>query len=147
MIKYYFLSQNKNLDCVLYPRIPDNRLTRQGYEDNKIKRVCVATSISGALKGLSIRQKDAVYYVYRPIGEYNILKPSVQQVPDVEHTGERWILTPVKMELIKSIQITEPSEYFVYKIGNVKHKAHGWKYKTLENLQISNESILYKWIG
>ena len=35
--KYYFLSENNMDQKVLRPRIPNNFMTKNGYEDNKAK--------------------------------------------------------------------------------------------------------------
>ena len=36
-----FIVSAENLPNVIYPRIPNNYLTKFGYEDNVTKRVCV----------------------------------------------------------------------------------------------------------
>ena len=44
-MKLYHISE-KNLDGqILHPRIPDNFLTTQGYEESKTVRICLCKSI------------------------------------------------------------------------------------------------------
>ena len=50
----FFLSQTNMDGKTLTPRIPKNFFTENGFEDNKTKRVCFATSIDACLMGLSM---------------------------------------------------------------------------------------------
>lgn len=50
--KFYFVSDNDNLKKI-YPRVPKNFFTKNGYEDATTKRVCLSKSINGSLSALS----------------------------------------------------------------------------------------------
>lgn len=101
-IQLYFISTKENIKS-LSPRIPDNFFTRKGYEDNKTPRVCFSTDIGKCLMGLSSRCEGQKYYVYKPIGEYEVITPTKKQVPDVEITDEKWICEKVEVECIGEI--------------------------------------------
>lgn len=62
--QYYFISDKNNIKT-LYPRIPDNFMTKNGYEDNITKRVCFSTSIGGCLAALSMNCENKEFYVYQ----------------------------------------------------------------------------------
>ena len=104
-VQLYFISTKENIKS-LSPRIPDNFFTRKGYEDNKIPRVCFSTDIGKCLMGLSIKCADQKYYVYQPVGEYEVITPTKKQVPDVEITDEKWICEKVEIECIGEILCT-----------------------------------------
>ena len=101
----YFISE-KNMDNkVLKPRIPNNYFTKNGYEDNETKRVCFCSSIDKCLMALSINCKNKEFYIHIPIGNFNIITPTIQQVPDCKITGEKWILNPVNIKCIGKIKV------------------------------------------
>ena len=100
--KLYFISTKENIKYLI-PRIPDNFFTRNGYEDNKTPRVCFSTDIGKCLMALSNKCTGQKYYVYQPIGKYNVISPTKKQVPDVEITDEKWICEKVKLSCIGKI--------------------------------------------
>lgn len=100
--KLYFISTKENIKYLI-PRIPDNFFTRNGYEDNKTPRVCFSTDIGKCLMALSNKCTGQKYYVYQPIGKYNVISPTKKQVPDVEITDEKWICEKVKLICIGKI--------------------------------------------
>ena len=100
--KLYFISTKENIKYLI-PRIPDNFFTRNGYEDNKTPRVCFSTDIGKCLMALSNKCTGQKYYVYQPIGKYNVISPTKKQVPDVEITDEKWICKKVKLSCIGKI--------------------------------------------
>lgn len=111
-----FLSPDSDWnETVISPRIPDNYMTQNGYEDNKTPRVCFSTSISKALRALSQKCTGMELYVYtpdKPCGrntspyQYKCVTPTKEQVPDVDITEERWILTPVVLYKVGKIRVT-----------------------------------------
>ena len=117
--KLYFVSESSDWDDGrMMPRIPDNFMTRNGYEDNTTPRVCFSTSIDGCLRALSMNLAGKEFYVYTPDpdGIYDVITPTVKQVPDVKLTHERWITTPVDTVLIGKIKVIKdaggpPLEY------------------------------------
>lgn len=99
-VKLYHVSRDSHDGEVFKPRVPDNRIE---YEDDKVKRVCVSTSVIGALRGIACDDASGDYILHTPvnagrkkISDY-IYKPTVNELPDVIETREKWILCPVKM--------------------------------------------------
>lgn len=117
---FYFVSE-KDLDGVtLIPRVPDNRLIRQGYEDGKTKRVCASINVSGALAGLSKPLEGKTLYVHTFTSD-KYRKPTEDEVPDVNISNEYWILEPVT--LIKRYKVYVPSAIDIpirYKVNDGK---------------------------
>lgn len=133
--KYYHISKAKDLKS-LTPRVPDNFMTKNGYEDGKTARVCFATSIDGCLKGLSKNCAGEEYFVYVPDGNYKIYKPSKKEVPDVEITGEVWIKETVELKCIGKIKVIEDAgkDGEPYTYGEYTAELYEWNYKWIESL-------------
>lgn len=131
----YHISEEKNLK-ILTPRIPDNYFTENGYEDNTTKRVCLSTSISGALAGLGMNLEGKVLTVYKPEDKIITKKPNKKQVPDIEITDEVWYtgsdIRIVPSYIIKVLGAIGPGIEFNY--GNKKAKLYNWDYKILKRL-------------
>lgn len=97
---FYHLSRKNGL-TVLTPRVPENII--DGYEDDRVKRVCFSTSITGALRGIESDGED--YYVYSPSKEVNFWhKPSIDEVVDVKYTHEVWCLNQIQVKLLGKIK-------------------------------------------
>lgn len=102
----YFLSETNMNNKILTPRIPNNFMTKNGYEDTTTKRVCFAPSINKALMGISQNMTGKRLFVHQPIqniDKLGILRPTKTQVPDVGITGEIWATKPVTLQCIGSI--------------------------------------------
>lgn len=129
----YFLSEENKDGQLLSPRVPDNYLTKNGYEDNKTSRVCFAPSINKALIGLSNNLKGKKLYVHIPKrgDNYNVYKPSIKEVPDANITGEVWIKEDVKIECIGCIDVTNANDTsYSYTYGdNNTAKLYSWNWK------------------
>ena len=99
-VNLYHVSYYPHDGEVFKPRVPQNIA---GEEDNKVKRVCVSTSVVGALRAICCEDVTGFYYLHKPVSvgkkkiEDHIYKPTVDDVPDVIETREKWILCPVKM--------------------------------------------------
>lgn len=99
-VKLYHVSWYPHNGEVFKPRVPQNIA---GEEDNKTKRVCVSTSVVGALRAIMCDDVTGFYYLHQPVDVGrkkicdHIYKPTVDDVPDVIETREKWILCPVKM--------------------------------------------------
>ena len=103
-VKLYHLSVDRFRDKVFSPRIPKNRVQ---FENGSIPRICVSTSVRGCLKGLGIDGMTVQAFLYTPV-EYNgnkIYKPTVDEVPDVVETREKWITCPVKMKYLGVVEV------------------------------------------
>lgn len=80
---------------------------------------------------LSMNCQNKKFYVYQPIGNYEIISPTKKQVPDVEITNEKWICDKVDMVCIGEILC----------IGDKGEKGISYKYG--QNNEYSAE--LYEW--
>ena len=138
----YCVSENPNLK-ILNPRIPDNYMTKNGYEDSKTKRVCFAPTIDQCLMGLSQNLKGKELYVYIPDGDYNLYSPTVKEVPDSDITNEIWIKEPVKVKLVSKIKVIKDKglDGKKYKYGNHEAELYEWDWKEIP-LNIS-ENYMY----
>lgn len=113
--KLYHLSES-NLDGVeLEPR-PISKDRAMESEDTRSKRICVSTSIDGALQGIGYSDYDCigkVLYVHEPANldwlfEHDkVYQPNENQVPDAKVTGEFWLKAKSKMKLVGKIAITD----------------------------------------
>ena len=103
----YHLSKT-NLDGVeVFPRPLDKERVMEG-EAWRPKRICVSSSIDGALASLDAPYNEN-YFVHIPenleslFAKKKVYKPSLKQVPDSELTGEYWLKAPCKMVCIGEI--------------------------------------------
>lgn len=145
-LNLFFVSEHGDYnETILQPKIPNNYMTQNGFEDNKTPRVCFSTSIDGCLIALSQNITNKEFYVYQPVGKHKVIVPTEKQVPDVKITKERWICEPVELTCIgkiKAIDENGPKDDGIpYRYGpNKEHEArlYAWGYKWLERF---NESI------
>lgn len=120
-ITLYHVSENSRLK-ELEPRI----MTKPLREENLgVPRICVAPTVDQCFRALEIYldrfpgMKIKTYYVYKPIitSTTRIVAPDARLVPDVEITGEHWILNPVRVEKVGSIRVifknNDPPEFDV----------------------------------
>ena len=130
---YYFVSESSDIKSMV-PRIPDNYMTRHGYEDSKTPRVCFAPSINSCLMALSQKCTGMELYVYIPDGNYEIYHPSVSQVPDVNITGEVWIKSKVRVKKIGKIKVIGDKglDGHPYRYGNKTAELYDWNWKWIE---------------
>lgn len=139
--KLYFLSEKKLDSNNILPKVPDNYFTQSGYEDNKVKRVCLCKSIDKCLMALSKNCKDLVFNVYVIDDAYNyeIFTPSVIDVPDSIVTEELWILSKVKARYNGKIKCTGviPNNGYEYSYGTKTARLYDWKYEWI-NCRIKN---------
>ena len=139
-VKVYHLSQS-NLDGkTLSPKVPDNFLTKNGYEDSKTGRVCFAKSIDGSLRGLSQNLTGREYFVHVPDGKYNIHIPSTKEVPDAKITSEVWIKEPVKLKCIGKIKVIKDKgeDGIPYKYGDNTAELYDWEWNWVEKMNESS---------
>ena len=140
----FFLSQDNMNNKTLTPRVPQNFLTKNGYEENETPRVCFSTSVDKCLIALSMNCKDKEFYVHVPVGNYETYTPSVKEVPDRNITGEVWIEKPVKIVCVGKIKVTgddgKPGKKYTYG-DNKSAELYGWNYEWIEKYNV-NESVV-----
>lgn len=126
----YCVSLEKLKNLHLIPRVPNNFMTKNMFEDYTTPRVCFSTSISGCLSGLSMNLDNKELYVYKlnNVDSYDIYFPTVKEVPDVKITDEVWCLNPCDISFVCKIKIKGS-----YDDGEVYEYGHG------------NKAVLYKW--
>lgn len=133
--KLFFISTYDINDNILFPRIPDNYFTQNGYEDNIHKRVCFCKTIEKCLMALSKNCENLVFNVYEvdDITKYQVYKLDVCEVPDSIITEELWILEPVKLKFIYKIKCTNSDDNngYIFKYGDKIAKLYDWKYEII----------------
>ena len=135
--KLYFLSNTSMDQTILQPRIPNNYLVKNGYEDDKTKRICFAPSIDKCLMGLSRNLKGERLCVHIAVDYDNLKmkKPTVKEVPDSKITGEIWILEPVELKYIGDIEVIKDKglEGHKFKYGDNKEaELYDWEWKWIK---------------
>ena len=139
--KYYHVSQSNLNGKILQPSIPNNYFTKNGYEDNKTKRVCFTDSIDNCLRALSQKCTGMELYVHILDGNYNVYKPSIEEVPDSKVTGEVWVTKPCKVKCIGKIKVTgdRGEDGLPFKYGDKTAELYDWNWEWIEQL---SESVL-----
>ena len=112
-------------------------------ENWRAKRVCVSTSIDGALTALLSSDSEAFgkhLFVHVPDDmcaleskKKKIFIPTSKMLPDVDATGERWIKCPVKMRCIGEIEVIT-----VDADADVSYEMDGYKFPL--------DKFIWKWI-
>lgn len=107
--KYFHVSPRRLQDAYLIPRVPQNRLTYDGREENKTPRICVCQNISGCLvAGCTTYQDKKTFYLYSCEKESGtVAQPTIKQVSDAYFTGEEWILEPTLFKLETILHVTK----------------------------------------
>ena len=148
----YFISKDRLDEAeIIHPRIPDNYMTQHGYEDNKTPRISFSTSIDGCLMGLGKNVSNQVFYVYQPVGKYKVITPTIDQVPDVKITKERWICEPVKLIRVGKIRAIDENgphddgiPYVYGKNGEHEARLYHWGWKWIKQFKYDlNESATF----
>jgi hypothetical protein len=127
----FFISEKKiDKNTTLQPRVPDNYMTKNGYEDSTIKRISFAPSVDQCLMGMSYNCSNKLFYVYKPQNTTNVYKPNTKLVPDSDITGELWITEPTKLKMVGSVLCTGDSgkDGLKYKYGNNTAELYEWDY-------------------
>lgn len=123
-------SGRKPTQSKLIPKVPNNFLTKGGYEEDKTPRVCFADSIDGCLRAYSQNIEGMEFIVVQPVGHYKVITPTITQVPDAKVTGEKWITTPVKYKIIGSIKVGKAKDKsYTYKYGDRVAELYDWDWQ------------------
>lgn len=142
----YFLSRISMDDEIIKPRIPDNFMTKHGYEDNKTPRVCFAPSIDQCLMALSQKCKGFELYVHVPedINKKYVKYPTKKEVPDVDITGEVWITKPVTLQCIGKIKVIGDAgeDGIEYTYGDKTAELYKWNWKWLYKFDENHNTVV-----
>ena len=111
----YHLSEENHDGKVFEPR-PMDKWRVMETENWKTPRICVASSIDGAVSALVDSMScftGVKLWVHVPSNldelfkANKVYKPSLRQVPDAEVTGEYWLKAPAQMTTIGQIEIVD----------------------------------------
>ena len=134
-MKLYHVSEKYlGKEVMLSPRIPNNQMTKLFGEDSVTPRICFCESIGRCLTALGDNIKGKVLYVYETdIGEEfegYIKRPSLDEVPDVDTSGEIWLLKPARLKLSQDEIIIVFDGYDAYtKNKEKKYVKWNWAWK------------------
>lgn len=141
MLLYHLSEKNHDNETFIPRPLPEWR-AMEG-ENWRIKRICVSTSIDGALTALLSSDSEAFgkhLFVHVPENierleskKKNIFTPTTKLIPDVEVTGERWLKCPVKMKCIGEIEVmtVDPDVKLTY---------------DLDGLEFMLDKFIWKWV-
>ena len=104
-IVYYVVTSRELVFPMVYPCIPNNWFTMNGYEDNVTPRVRLYPSIEGALMAKEHIEKGDIFYVYKYDGKDTLHIPDTDAVPSSNVTLEVWSLKPISLKYVRSIRI------------------------------------------
>ena len=134
--RYYVVFDSNKDGQTLVPRIPQNFMTKNGYEDNKTKRIPASDSIGKCLKAISKNLKNEKLFVHKILTNEIPYNPTIQEVPDKNITGEVWFMKPVKLKCVGEILIPDDDgkdgQTYTYGPKNTEAELYGWKYEWKE---------------
>lgn len=139
MNNVYHLSEKNHDDELFTPRPMEKWRVMEG-ENWKTRRICVSTSIDGALAALLSSDSQPFgkhLFVHVPddvdalLAKNKIFTPSCKQVPDVDATNERWIKCPTTMTCIGEIEVIDIDENveLSYVVDGTKQMLDAFKWK------------------
>ena len=137
---YYHLSKIDTDE--LKPSIPSNFLTKNHYENNLVKRVSFSPSINQCLMAMSRNITGEEFYVYAPenIESVKVVEPTKDQVPDIDITGEIWVLNNIKVKKLGKVRVIKDSgkDGHTYTYGNGQTaELYDWDYEMIEESNLS----------
>ena len=133
----YFVSSLPSLDNeIIHPRIPNNILVNNKFEDWKTPRICLYPSVDKALTALSQELSGKTLYVYQPSGIFqdSLVKPNLSQVPDSNLTDEYWYLRDLRLKFIAEIKVEDVKDNnLIYHYGprSTIGKLSTWNWKEI----------------
>ena len=137
----YHLSDINHDNETFVPRPVPKWRAMEG-ENWRRKRICMSTSIDGALTSLLSSDSEPFgkrLFVHVPedidilVSNNKIFTPPVSMLPDVEATDERWIRCPVKMKCIGEIEVMS-----IDRNSDVSY--------TYKGLELKLDKFIWKWI-
>ena len=112
-MRVYFITQKDyGISVILNPKIPESSPEYEG----RIKRICVSTSILGALSSIGNNLGlECNTYIYKcDLDKDEIIQPE-NNVNDIDMTGELWILTEKEFKLHKIVKLKQVQSFCVDK--------------------------------
>lgn len=108
-MRLYWVTQKRIgdnlLEVDLMPKIPK---TVSENEDNVTPRICMSSSVIGAINSISNNIYGNTVYVYTAdVEPRDIIQPSFEQVCDAFMTGEMWVLKPIKVLYMCSLSVSD----------------------------------------
>lgn len=136
----YHLSYENLGGKTLKPRPLEKWRAMEG-ENWRSSRICVSTSIDGALSSLldsDLNPFGKEFWVHVPVSleelflKGNVYKPSLKQVPDSEATGEHWLKAATTFKCIGKIEVLDIDEekdlYYAWDGENICINSFKWKW-------------------
>ena len=133
----YHVSQSGTIKSIK-PTVPNNYMTKNGYEDGVTPRVCFTPSIDKCLMALSKKCTGMELYVYVPAKDYELYYPTAKQVPDVKITSEIWIKDTVQVKCIGKIRVIGDKglKGHKYKYGNKTAELYDWDWEWTQHEEV-----------
>lgn len=137
IVPLYHLSEENLDNNILSPRPMDRDRVMEG-ENWKTPRICVSTSIDGAVSALvdSMSMPNGLeLYVHTIVNakdlfkRHKVYKPSLKQVPDADCTEEHWLKDKAKLKCIGKIIIGHPIP------GAEQHYVWDGEYTTIDRFE------------
>lgn len=102
----YHLSEINYNNETFYPRVPLSIIDDEEMEDQKTKRVCFSTTLSGAYRAIQFSPNEVMeLYVHVPYNSnIKYYRPTEEQVYDCYFTNEVWVKRKVKIKCIGKIR-------------------------------------------
>lgn len=109
--KLYHLSEDDLNNKLITPRVPYNKLTKTGFENCSIARICFAPNVENCLIAIGDDLQDKIFNVYEPMNYNNLQIISNDEivknnyVADAFLTREVWVTNPVIMKYLYKIKV------------------------------------------
>lgn len=131
----YHLSFKQLHNKIIYPRVPNNTLTKNRLEDGYIPRICFCPTIEQCLMAIGKNIEGRKFNVYtvlnkncKIISNDNIIKNAY--VPDAEYTKEIWVIEPVKFIKVGRIIVRKALDNpYKYTLRNgMQGECYAWEF-------------------
>jgi len=112
-MQLYHLSEINHDNETFVPRVPYS-VCDEELEDQKTKRICFSTTISGAYRAVQFYDNNIKeLYVHVPVSEnVRFCRPTANQVYDCKFTNEVWVKSRTKMKCIGKIRAYYKVDYY-----------------------------------
>ena len=132
--KLYYASLNSDLENeILYPVVPNNEFSNHKIGDYKTPRICFYPTPSQAISALGLGIQGKVVYLYSPlqIRPESKYRPTIQEAPFRDTTGEIWDLTTSRVHLVGRVKISGPKKkevltYYNPRATSLTYITWGW---------------------